>query len=160
MIQAIDPARAAPILMASLSSTFADMAFIDVEAARPPSAQAGAAAHGALEGCVRAAIDVLRPVSCRLEIQCPAALKERIESTLFQGEAEGGSREDSLLEMLNVAAGAFLTSYFGQGADIKLELPQYLYLAEGSEGEVLAEAEADAEGQPLRAVLRSIRYRY
>jgi hypothetical protein len=152
MNDTLDPARAATILMETLSSTFADMAFIDVEPAR---------ARGALIlDPVRAAIDVLKPVSCRLEIECPASLKERIEATLFQGLGEGGNEADSLLEMLNVAAGVFLTAYFGPGADIKLELPEYLYFSDGSEGEVLAEAAGDAEGVPLRAVLRSVRYRY
>ena len=150
MNDTLDPARAAGILMEAFSSTFADMAFIDVGPAR---------AKGALIlDPVRAAIDVLKPVSCRLEIECPASLKERIEETLVQGE--GGNEEDSLLEILNVAAGVFLTAYFGPGADIKLELPQYLFLSEGAEGTVLAEGSADAEGHALRAVLRSIRYRY
>ncbi len=158
----LDPDKARPILMEILASTFADMAFIDVEPSRPGAAQAGAPAAGK-EGFVppiRAAIDVLRPISCRLEIECPVELKQRIDETLFQGESVGGEQEDSLLEILNVAAGVFLTAYFGTGADIKLELPQYLYFSDGSEGEILAEARGDAEGLALRAVLRSIRYRY
>jgi hypothetical protein len=155
MNDTIDAAKAASILMDTLSTTFADMAFIDVE---PLAGTPAGAAPRAIESPVRAAIDVLRPVSCRLEIECPASLKERVEATLFQGE--GSSEEDSLLEILNVAAGVFLTAYFGSGADIKLELPQYLFFSDGSEGEVLARAEADAEGEPLRACLRSIRYRY
>jgi hypothetical protein len=156
MTETLDPAKAAPILMATLSSTFADMAFIDVEPARPGGPAEGSAPPG--QAPVRAAIDVLKPVSCRLEIECPASLRDRIEETLFQGE--GGGEEDALLELLNVAAGVFLTAYFGAGADIKLELPQYLYFSDGSEGEVLAEAAGDAEGDSIRAVLRSIRYRY
>jgi hypothetical protein len=158
MSETIDAARAAAFLMETLSTTFADMAFIDVEPARgAPRAPAG---PPPAKPQVRAAIDVLKPISCRLEIECPAALKARIEETLFEGQGQGGSEEDSLLEMLNVAAGVFLTLYFGPGADIKLELPEYLYFSEGTEGDILAEASADAEGQPLRAVLRSIRYRY
>jgi hypothetical protein len=165
MSETIDAARAAAFLMETLSTTFADMAFIDVEPTRADMRAPGAPIHGgpgdsSARPPVRAAIDVLKPLSCRLEIECPAELKERIEETLFEGQGEGGSEEDSLLEMLNVAAGVFLTLYFGTGADIKLELPEYLYFTEGTEGEILAEASADAEGQPLRAVLRSIRYRY
>lgn len=150
MKETIDPVRAASILMETLSSTLADMAFIDVE----PACAKGAP----IQDPVRMAIDVLRPVSLRLELECPGALKVRIEETLFQGEERG--EEDSLLEILNVSAGVFLSSYFGTGADIKLELPQYLFFSDGSEGDILAEAEGDAEGEPLRAVLRSIRYRY
>jgi len=154
MNETIDPVRAAATLMKAISSTFADMAFLDVRPARE------GAERERIELPVSAAIDVLRPVSCRLEIQCPGSLKRRIDAILFQGQEQGESGEDSLLEILNVAAGVFLTSYFGPGADIKLELPQYLYFSDGSEGEILASAEADAEGEPLRAALRSVRYRY
>ena len=155
----IDASRAAGILMDTLSSTFADMTFIDVEPARAGAAGTGELAAGSASP-IRAAIDVLKPVSLRLEIECTSELKDRIEATLFDGEGGRSGEEDSLLEILNVAAGVFLTSYFGAGADIKLELPQYLYFSDGPEGEILAEANGDAEGQILRAVLRSIRYRY
>jgi hypothetical protein len=156
MSETIDAARAAAILMEALQATFADMAFIDVE----PIREGGPPPPPAAPAPLRVAIDVLKPVSCRLEIECPVSLKRRIEETLFQGEGEGRNQEDSLLEILNVATGLFLTSYFGAGADIKLELPQYLFFSDGSEGEILAEAAGDAEGERLRAALRSIRYRY
>jgi hypothetical protein len=158
--ETIDPVRAAAILMETLSSTFADMTFIDVEPARDGGAAMPSPTGAASLAPVRAAIDVLKPVSCRLEIECPASLRERIEETLFQGRGEGGSEADSLLEILNVAAGVFLTAYFGPGADIKLELPEYLYFPDGSEGDILAFAAGDAEGEPIRALLRSVRYRY
>jgi hypothetical protein len=156
MSEAVDPAKAATTLMQALSSTFADMVFVDVEPAGPSSA-------GDIQDAVRVAIDVLRPISSRIEIECPASLKARIEATLFQASGPGQhgdeSPEDSLLEILNVVAGSFLTCYFGAGADIKLELPRYLFLAE-EEGAILAEVSADAEGEPMRAMLRSVRYRY
>jgi len=157
MNEALDAVRAATALMETISSTFADIAFIDVEPARAVAGDAKAIVQP-----IRVAIDVLRPVSCRIEIECSTSLKQRIEATLFQGEGDGkkGSEEDSLLEILNVVAGVFLTAYFGSGADIKLELPQYLFFTDGPEGEVLAEASGDAEGEPIRAVLRSIRYHY
>ena len=150
----IDATRAAAILMETIASTFADIAFIDVAPLRPGDPEKTIVAP------LRAAIDVLKPVSCRIEIQCSATLKQRIEATLFQGEVRSGNEEDALLEILNVTAGVFLTSYYGPGTDVKLELPQYLFLSDGSEGEILAQAAGDAEGEPLRAVLRSIRYRY
>jgi hypothetical protein len=150
MIETIESARGAAVLMEALTSVFADFGYIDVMPSRER--------FDAIPSPVRAVIDALKPVSCRIEIECPASLKERIESTIFAGEAE--VQGDSLLEVLNVVAGAFLTGYFGPGADIKLELPQYLYFSDGSEGEKLAEVFADAEGSPIRAALRSIRYRY
>ncbi len=155
MSETIDPVRAARLLMETLSSTLADIAFIDIEPAR------GEGVGREIVAPVRAAIDVLKPVSCRIEIECPVSLKERIEATIFQGgQGAGAGEEDSLLEILNVAAGVFLTAYYGPGTDIKLELPQYLYFSDGAEGEILAKVSGDAEGEPLRAVLRSIRYRY
>jgi hypothetical protein len=161
MNETLDPKRAAAALMEALAAAFADMAFIDVGPIGSEARPRGGGSRPRDEGAgakIRAAIDVLRPLSCRIEIECPATLKARIEETLFMGES--GKEEDSLLELLNVAAGLFLSAYFGPGTDIKLELPQYLFLSEGSEGDVLAEVEADAEGALLRAVLRTIRYRY
>jgi len=154
MNDTIDPGRAAALLMEALSSTFADLAFIDVEPA------AGAASEKDIVSPLRAAIDVLKPVSCRLEISCPAGLRDRIEAILFQDKIEERGEQDSLLEILNVVAGQFLTLYFGAGTDVKLELPQYLYLAEPDEGAILAQAAGDAEGEPVFATLRSVRYRY
>lgn len=151
MMPTLDPARAASLLMETISSTFADMAFVDIEPERSPEPKG-------IADPVRAAIDVLRPISCRLELECPGSLKKRIEETLFMGA--GGGEEDALLEILNVTAGQFLSAYFGAGTDIKLELPHYLYFSDGSEGEVLAEAAGDAEGEAIRAALRTVRYRY
>jgi hypothetical protein len=153
MNPAIDPARAAAALMDALSSTFADIAFIDVEPV------AGEATDEPIAAPVRAAIDVLKPISCRLELECSPKLKDRIEATIFEG-GENGGEEDSLLELLNVIAGAFLTSYFGTGADVKLEFPQYLFLPDGRADEILAQVRGDAEGEPIRAALSSVRYRY
>ena len=154
MNETIEPIRAASVLMSALSSTLAEFAFIDVEPAGTGDSSSP------VKTPVRAAIDVLKPVSCRIEIECPISLRNRIEETLFQGQGEAGDGDDSLLEILNVAAGVFLTSYFGPEVDIKLELPQYLYVSGPDEGAILAEAAGDAEGEPISAVLRSVRYRY
>ena len=158
MIETIDPGKAERSLVDALSSTFAEIAFIDVvpigAGAREPAASAEP---------VRAAIDMLKPLSCRLELECPASLLRKIEGNLFQGEGAG---EDLLLELLNVLAGAFATSCFGAGADVKLELPRYVFSSaeaegpEGSEGAEIAQVLGDAEGERLLAALRSVRYRY
>lgn len=150
-----DKGRAQILLAETLSSVFADMAFVDLE---PPNRGAEAASAPPE---VRAAIDVLKPISWRIELACSQALKTRIEETLSLGGDDGGQDTgDSILEMLNVAAGSFLTSYFGPGTAIKLELPQYLYFPEDESGEALAEAACDAEGERIRISLRSVRYRY
>jgi hypothetical protein len=160
MNDTLDPGRAAAALMEALSSAFADMAFIDVQpsARKGPVPSAGAGAAEGADRTVRAAIDVLRPLSCRIELECPVSLSARVEETLFMGEA--GKEEDAILELLNVLAGLFLSSYFGPGTDIKLELPQYLFMSGDLDGEVLAMVDGDAEGVPVRAVLKTIRYRY
>jgi hypothetical protein len=126
----------------------------------------------------RAAIDALEPVSCSIELRMGDSLRRRISDILFSGQAAGGSAngdasDDALLELLNVIAGSFLTDYFGPGGEIKLDLPRYLYFGDDAastgrevpEGQssgsrVVAELDLDAEGEPLKAVLSSVRYRY
>jgi len=153
VIGAVDAGKAARALADALASTFAELCFIDVIPAPEP-------AGAPVPDPICAAIDMLRPLSCRIELECPGSLRRKIDGILFQGgEAEGG--DDSLLEILNVVAGAFATSCFGPGADIKLGLPGYLYGSEEpAEGAALAVVEADAEGDAIRATLRSVRYRY
>ena len=70
-------------------------------------------------------------------------------------------------------AGTFLTDYFGPDVEIKLDLPRYLYFGDGAvvpgrdaqggqsgTSRVVAELDLDAEGEPLKAILSSVRYRY
>lgn len=153
MSEAIDQALALGKLEECVSSVFADMAFIDVE--RMP----GAAEPGPEEGLERAGIDIMKPLSLRLELATSPGLRARIADILF-GDASPRSRDDAFLELLNVIAGAFLTSYFGQGCEVKMELPHYLYSFDEPWGESVARARFDAEGEPLVIELRSVRYRY
>jgi len=149
MKDALDSFRSTEALKTIVPAVFADMTFIDVEVSSP----AGADPEG------RAAIDILKPVSCRLELAVGPELRSRIADILF-GESEERGRDDAFLELLNIAAGAFISEYFGVGADAKLELPHYLYLDDGSEGPEVAAVTFDAEGEPVQATLRSVRYRY
>ena len=170
MTEPFDPSRAAPMLEAAVSRVFADMAFIDAErAARPlqmPPSEA------------RAAIDALEPASCSIELCMGDSLRRRIADILFSGQTGSGApsgvaSDDALLELLNVIAGSFLTDYFGPVGEIKLDLPRYLYFgdessaagrelpaSQASESRVVAELDLDAEGEPLKAILSSVRYRY
>ena len=166
MTEPFDPSRAAPMLEAAVSRVFADMAFIDAEKAQRPVQVAQPEA--------RAAIDALEPVSCSIELRMGDSLRRRISDILFSGQAaSGAASDDALLELLNVIAGSFLTDYFGPGGEIKLDLPRYLYFgddaassgreaqeAQSSGSRVVAELDLDAEGEPLKAVLSSVRYRY
>lgn len=166
MTEPFDPSRAAPMLEAAVSRVFADMAFIDAGPAPRPREVAQPEA--------RAAIDALEPASCSIELRMGDSLRRRISDILFSGQAaSGAASDDALLELLNVIAGSFLTDYFGPGGEIKLDLPRYLYFgdeaaaagrgAQGSQSgasRVVAELDLDAEGEPLKAILSSIRYRY
>lgn len=160
MSEIFNAERAVCVLADSVASVFADMAFIDVER----TAQTGAS--GPAPGSDterRAVIDVLSPLSCRIELAITTALRDRILDTLFgdlDKEEQRKTAEDPLLEMLNIIAGSFLSAYFGPGTDIQLELPRYLYLSEPSQDESVSSITLDAEGEPLKASISSVRYRY
>jgi hypothetical protein len=154
MNQNLDAERAALLLAKAVSSVFAEVAFIDVEPL--PVAQSIREDH-----C--AAIDVLLPLSCRIELRIRQALLDRIAESLFPDMEEQEKKRtaaDSLLEMLNILAGIFLSSYFGQGTEIQLELPRYLYFGEQTAGQPVAAISMDAEGEPVSVLLTSVRYRY
>lgn len=166
MTEPFDPARAAPMLGAAVSRVFADMAFIDAEATHSPRSMAQPEA--------RAAIDALEPASCSIELRMGDSLRRRIADILFSGQGESGAAcDDAILELLNVIAGSFLTEYFGPGGEIRLDLPRYLYFGDEAPGpsrdaqdgqsggsRLVAELDLDAEGEPLKAILYSVRYRY
>lgn len=153
MSDTIDADRAAEALCRATTQVLADMAFID--AACAPSDEAVA-----YDVC--AAIDLLRPLSCRLELRMPRTLADTISDTLGAGDAAGGGAgtTDTELEMVNILAGVFISEYFGPGADIKLELPTFLYEPMADEGTPICSVRCDAEGTPCMAIIRSIRYRY
>jgi hypothetical protein len=150
--QPFDEAKASAILGAAVSEVFSDMAFLD--------AQVSFANHGLDGKSVRAAIDVLKPASCRLELRLAESLRSRIFDILYVDGPPVGASEDAVLELLNVMAGSFLTEYFGEAGDIRLELPRYLYLNGEAEGQALVDLGFDVEGEALRVLLSSVRYRY
>lgn len=175
MNENFDRERACSRLAETVAAVFADMAFIDAVAlaesiAAEPAAPAVSAPVGSApasertgvpaEAPERCALDVLKPVSCRLELALSPGLHRKIVDILLGESDIKGGADDSILEMLNVIAGGFLTSYFGTGVEIKLELPRYLFLEDESGGDIVCSADFDAEGERLSAVLRSIRYRY
>lgn len=149
----IDSEKAAGLLAESVSSVFADMAFIDVQTSGPAPVED--------ERCV--AIDILAPVSCRLELRITKRLRDKIVENLFGDPADSVQKkngEDSILEMLNIITGTFLSAYFGTGTEIQLELPQYQYFGEQSTGSAVAKVFMTAEGESLNITLSSVRYRY
>ena len=150
MMDNIDPAKAGEALELAVKSAMAEMVFIDTIA--DPACPS-------LDSENRAAIDILKPMSLRLEVSAGPVLRRRIADILY-GEDSEWNRDDAFLELLNVAAGLFLSHYFGAGAEVRLELPRYLYMSDDEEGAAVVQRGFDAEGEALMAALRSIRYRY
>lgn len=165
MMESFDPARASAALAESVQTVLADMAFLDAEP-RP----AGSATLGPEEN--RVAIDVLKPASFRLELRMHPEFAARAASIILCEEPAGDSAsgearssgeargDDTVLEILNVIAGSFVTKYYGPGAEPRLELPHFKYIADGTEGQEICSLDFDVEGLPLRVILSSIRYRY
>jgi hypothetical protein len=159
MNEMFDPLRVKAVLEETLTTVLADMAFLDCQPVSTPDQ----AVLTGLSHCV--AIDALKPGSFRIEIRVGEAFRKKIVSMLFDAStAEPGSPEaseaDLLLEILNVATGNFMTTYFGPECAPKLELPRYLYFSDPAEGNVVAQTFMDAEGDFIQVTLRSIRYRY
>jgi len=154
----IDPARAGKLLAAATSEAFAEMTFIDVS-----PIQAGDGLPEAGQDVQCAAIDVMAPLSCRIEMKVPPAIRDRVIDALFSESPERDRKknaEDSVLEMLNVITGNFLSAYFGPQTEVRLSLPRYLYLDERLPGTAVADLRLNAEGTPLDLTLFSVRYRY
>ncbi len=154
----LDPERAAELLTEATVSVFAEMAFLDAVTIR-----GGEAVPRDGEGTKCAVIDVMAPLSCRLELRVPAELRDRMVDILFSETPEGQRRkhaEDALLEMLNIITGNFLASYFGAATELQLSLPRYLYFDEELPGTAVADLRLDAEGAPFSVSLQSVRYRY
>lgn len=165
MTEMLEGKRSADILAATVIGVFADMAFIDVRTISVDTNSDLLIHPGTTvpdsEQC--AVIDVLMPLSCRIELKVNVAIRNRIVETLF-GDFPPAERkkmaEDSLLEMLNIISGSFLSSYFGADTTIQLELPRILYITESPVGQSVARIAMDAEGIPMSVILTSVRYRY
>ncbi|HSV56022.1 MAG TPA: hypothetical protein VLH39_02810 [Magnetospirillaceae bacterium] len=159
MTDSFDTAQAAAALGESVRNVLADMAFLDAWPRTPSGASDSPES--------RAAIDVLKPASFRLELRMPPDFAAKVAAIILCDEPAGADAsdgtfrgDDTVLEILNVIAGSFVTRYFGPGAVPRLELPHFKYYADGSEGEEICSLDFDVEGLPLRVVLSSIRYRY
>jgi len=147
-MESVDYTRAAEALSKAVSSMFAEMVFIDAVCVRDDTP---------IVHDLCAVIDILKPLSCRLELHLPHSLAETIIAVLG---ADDPNADDTVLEMLNILAGSFISEYFGPGASIKLELPSFLYEPDETAGEVAVSLQGDAEGQPFTVLIRSVRYRY
>lgn len=78
MTETIESGKASVLLAESVSSVFADMAFIDVQEVFDEIAGSGKSTE---ERCVT--IDVLSPLSCRIELRINQALRDKIVENLF-----------------------------------------------------------------------------
>jgi len=152
MKESIDALKAVSALSAATTSLFADMVFIDAVCVPDGNPDRPRVPY---DVCV--AIDILKPLSCTLELRMPGTLSEQIIETL--GSDEPGA-DDAVLEMVNILAGVFISEYFGAGAIIKLELPMYVYEPPADEDAPIAVVLGDAEGARFETLIRSVRYRY
>ncbi len=150
----LDPAKVSTLLAESITQVFADMAFLDVLSR--PLTDVALPDESAME-CI--SLDVLKPVSIRIELRFSAKLKKLVNDNLFSGE-ETAEGDDSLLEMLNVTAGNFLIRYYGEKTEPKLELPEYLFFDDNQKDDFLAKIHLIVEGEALQACVRSVRYHY
>jgi CheY-specific phosphatase CheX len=158
MTYTLDPGKTEMILAQCVSDVFAETAFIDVQ---EDAAQAGAESTANRF----AAIDVLSPLSCRIQIGINQNILKRIADILFGSSGESPANikkyaDDSILEILNIITGSFLTRYFGAGTEFQLELPQYLYAVSDTTGDLVTRFRMDAEGDAIEILLVSVRYRY
>ncbi len=152
MKESIDADKAVTALCAATTSLFADMVFIDAVCTPDDNPD-----HPLVPYDVCVAIDILKPLSCTLELRMPRTLSTQIVETL--GSDDPGA-DDAVLEMVNILAGVFISEYFGPGATIKLELPMYVYEPPADEDAPIAVALGDAEGTRFETMIRSVRYRY
>ncbi len=150
----LDPAKVSACLAESISQVFADMAFLDLMPA--PPGDLFLVDESAME-CI--SLDVLKPVSIRIELRFSGRLKKLVNDNLFSGE-ETTEGDDSLLEILNVSAGNFLIRYYGENTEPKLELPEYLFFEDSKGKDFIAQVNMLVEGEPLIAGVRSMRYHY
>lgn len=149
--------KAAQILQECISSVLADMAFMDALPNTSPETPQDNKER------LNASIDILTPLSCNLEISTSRLLCKRIVDILYFDTEETIKHklaEDTLLELLNIIAGQFLSSYFGQGADIQLELPRLVYIQDDRNKETAVQVSMNVEEELFIATLSSVRYRY
>lgn len=151
---ALDPAKVSALLAETITQVFADMAFLDVVPF--PAGDSSPLDESSME-CI--SLDVLKPVSIRIELRFSTKLKKLVNDNLFSGE-ETAEGDDSLLEILNVSAGNFLIRYYGENTEPKLELPEYLFFDDAKGDDFIAQVHLLVEGEPLEAGVRSMRYRY
>jgi hypothetical protein len=162
MTYTLDPGKAEMILAQCVSDVFAETTFMDVQ---EDSAQDDGATPEPSEINRFAAIDVLSPLSCRIQIGIKQNTLNRIADILFGSSGESALNikkytDDSILEILNIISGSFLTRYFGAGTEFQLELPQYLYAVNDTTGETVTRFLMNAEGDVIEILLVSVRYRY
>lgn len=163
MTEELDALKAHQALEETVIAVLADMVFLDCRslAALPDSSAR------TLQAGQSTALTILKPLSLQLELQVGAGFGPLVRHILFPAAAtaqpDPSTEADLLLELTNVLAGNFVKRYFGPDAREQFELPRWLPptgLPDFDEGGLIAEAWFDAEGQALRARLRSIRFRY
>jgi hypothetical protein len=155
----LDTGRAGESLKNAVIKTFGEMAFIDIAELMQ---EEPAADYSHI-----LSIDIIKPVSVSIYLCLTDNLKRKIIDNIYSAEidtpaggADTSQADDCLLEILNVLSGSFLTGYFGKNVDYKLEFPQMFVNIPEEEKHYTIALNFTGEGEPLKAVLNSVRYHY
>jgi hypothetical protein len=144
MNRKINAIKAKQSLKHAVSHAFEVMAFLDVSESSPEERN--------YENKIQIAIS--KPFRGSMTFFLTDGLKRRIAENIY-GEGSLLSKhsgDDCLLEILNVIAGNFMSSYFGIHACYKMDLPLMIMTQEPPAG-FLAESFFNAEGEKFRVAL-------
>ena len=131
-------------LVESVRNTFADMLFLDVM-------ESGALDLKNFSHIIR--IRILDPENLELVLWLPLELKIEIAETIYGipwDEISDTEIDDSLLELLNVLAGNFLSVYAGPDKKYNISLPEILFDEDELERNDRDEIFFNVEGKPLK----------
>lgn len=118
-------------LESSVSLTFADMSFLDVQPALEEEQPGdGQLLHIAFSAPIKGGMMLLLPLDLKRQIV------ENIHASAWE-ELNAAQIDDCLLELLNVLAGNFLQALFGDEVKVNLSFPEVLFERSEVEGNVM-----------------------
>lgn len=143
-------AEVGPAIAQAVEQTFLNMTFIDVMVSDSRDIESGVSQL--------IVIDITRPARGAMLLRLPLALKRQIVENIHADQWEHlNAREidDCLLEVLNVLAGNFLLSLFGESTKYNMTFPQIVF-DEDEYGEQtdFEEFYFDAEGMVFEVSIR------
>ncbi len=136
-------------LLESVTTTFAEMAFIDVSmCADPPES---------VQYSHILRISFTKPITGEIAVFLPTDCKQLVVENIYGTEWDAlhaSEIDDCLLELLNVLGGNFLAAYSGTTEGHELSLPELVFDEEGlGERENAMDVYFDAEDRSFRATI-------